>query len=46
MKQLSVALLALLLAACGGPSEQTPQADASKPQNGGTLRVALDGDPQ
>lgn len=46
MKQLSVAMLALLLAACGGPSDQVTQAEAGKPQGGGTLRVALDGDPQ
>ena len=46
MRQFSVALLALLLAACGGPPGEVSQVDASKPHSGGTLRVALDGDPQ
>lgn len=46
MKHLSVPLLALLLTACGDPQSSVTAVDVSKPQAGGTLRVALDGDPQ
>jgi peptide/nickel transport system substrate-binding protein len=43
---LSAPLLALLLGACGDPQGSATRAVASAPQHGGTLRVALEGDPQ
>jgi peptide/nickel transport system substrate-binding protein len=43
---LSAPLLALLLGACGDPQSNKTDAVAAKPQSGGTLRVALEGDPQ
>jgi peptide/nickel transport system substrate-binding protein len=43
--QLSAPVLALLLGACGDPQGGVTSAAASKPQTGGTLRVALEGDP-
>lgn len=44
--QLSAPMLALLLGACGAPPDTASSAVASRPQSGGTLRVALEGDPQ
>ena len=42
---LSVPVLALLLGACGDPQGKVAGAVPSTPQSGGTLRVALEGDP-
>ncbi|VVP69644.1 Oligopeptide-binding protein AppA [Pseudomonas fluorescens] len=44
--QFSAPMLALLLGACGAPPDAASSAVAAKPQSGGTLRVALEGDPQ